>query len=98
MTQNIDFEQEKQIFDERGFIGPCTLFEPDVMRAWWKEQRIALMDAENQKKACFDNPMNYDRHLDIPGLSKLVQEPALVRRFQNLLGPDVLCWRTEFFP
>lgn len=90
--------QEKKLFEEQGFIGPFKLWEPEVMTAWWKEQRLALLDPANAASAAFSNPMNYDRHLDIPGLSRLVSEPAIVRRFQNLIGPDILCWRTEFFP
>jgi len=93
-----DFVAEKKTFEDRGFIGPFKLWEPEVMTAWWKEQRMALLDPKNNERAVFQNPMNYDRHLDIPGLTRLVSEPALVRRFQNLIGPDVLCWRTEFFP
>lgn len=94
----MDLETDKKVFDERGFIGPFTLWEPDVMTAWWKEQRRALLDPKNKERAAFQNPVNYDRHLDIPGLTRLVGEPAIVRRFQALIGPDVLCWRTEFFP
>lgn len=94
----MNLDEEKQQFEERGFIGPFKLWEPEVMTAWWKEQRLALLDPANTARATFDNPLNYDRHLDIPGLSRLVSEPAIVRRFQNLIGPDVLCWRTEFFP
>ena len=95
---DFDPQGETRTFEERGFIGPFTLWEPEVMSAWWKEQRRALLNPENAAKAAFNNPVNYDRHLDIPGLSKLVSEPAIVRRFQNLIGPDVICWRTEFFP
>ncbi len=94
----MDLEADKKLFAEQGFIGPFKLWEPEVMTAWWKEQRRALLDPRNTERATFDNPVNYDRHLDIPGLSRIVSEPAIVRRFQALIGPDVLCWRTEFFP
>lgn len=94
----MDLAAEKELFEEQGFIGPFKLWEPEVMTAWWKEQRKELLSPKNAERATFNNPANYDRHLDIPGLSKLITEPALVRRFQALIGPDVLCWRTEFFP
>lgn len=94
----MDLEAEKALFEERGFIGPFTLFEREQMVAWWKEQRRALLDPANDASKAFNNPINYDRHLDISGLTRLVSEPAIVRRFQALLGPDILCWRTEFFP
>jgi chlorinating enzyme len=86
-------------FNEKGFMGPLKLWEPEQMTAWWKTQRAALLDPVKGSRAPFPgNPMNYDRHLDISGLSKLISEPAIVRRFQAILGTDILCWRTEFFP
>lgn len=94
----MNLEAEKRLFEEQGFIGPFKLWEPEVMTAWWKEQRRALLDPKNKERATFASTLNYDRHLDIPGLSGLVSEPAIARRFQALIGPDVLCWRTEFFP
>ncbi|MGR9556470.1 chlorinating enzyme (plasmid) [Rhizobium leguminosarum] len=94
----IDFEAERKAFNEQGVVGPLKLWEPEVMTAWWREQRLSLLDPANTERAVFRNPANYDRHLDVPGLSQIISEPALVRRFQSLIGPDVLCWRTEFFP
>jgi chlorinating enzyme len=94
----MNLEAEKRLFDQQGFIGPFKLWEPEEMTAWWKAQRRALLDPKNTERAAFNNPVNYDRHLDIPGLSKIVSEPAIARRFQALIGSDVLCWRTEFFP
>jgi non-haem Fe2+, alpha-ketoglutarate-dependent halogenase len=85
-------------FNEQGFLGPFKLWEPDVMRAWWKEQRGQLLDPERNRRKVFDNPVNYDRHLDISGLGRLISEPAIVKRMQSVIGPDVVCWRTEFFP
>lgn len=98
MEREMDLEADKKTFEEQGFIGPFTLWEPEEMTAWWKKQRAALLDPRNTERATFDNPVNYDRHLDVPGLSRLISEPAIVRRMQALIGPDVQCWRTEFFP
>jgi non-haem Fe2+, alpha-ketoglutarate-dependent halogenase len=94
----MDLEADKKAFAEQGFIGPFKLWEPEEMRAWWKVQRKALLDPANSARKVFDNPVNYDRHLDIPGLSRIITEPAIVRRMQALIGADILCWRTEFFP
>jgi non-heme Fe2+,alpha-ketoglutarate-dependent halogenase len=94
----VNADSERRQFDEQGFLGPFTLWEPDVMTAWWKEQRAKLLDPRYNSRPVFDNPLNYDRHLDISGLSQLISEPAIVERMQAIIGPDVLCWRTEFFP
>lgn len=43
--------------------------------------------------------MNYrDRHLDESAVLNLFQHPALIERCAQLLGPDLLLWRTQFFP
>lgn len=94
----MDLENDKKTFAEQGYIGPFTLWEPEQMTAWWRGQRKALLDPANDARKVFGNPVNYDRHLDIPGLSRLITEPAIVRRMQALIGPDIFCWRTEFFP
>ncbi|MFI0939422.1 chlorinating enzyme [Streptomyces sp. NPDC021020] len=94
----MDLETDVKTFDEQGFIGPFTLWEPEEMTAWWKQQRKALLDPANNERKAFDNPVNYDRHLDISGLGRLITEPEIVERMQALIGPDILCWRTEFFP
>lgn len=94
----MDLEADRRTFEERGFIGPFTLWEPDEMKRFWRRQRADLLNAETSARAVFDNPVNYDRHLDMSGLSRIISEPEIVRRMQALIGPDVLCWRTEFFP
>lgn len=94
----MDRDTDAATFAERGYIGPFTLWEPEEMTAWWKTTRKALLDPENDARKAFDNPVNYDRHLDIPALSRLVTDPAIVRRMQAQIGPDIFCWRTEFFP
>jgi non-heme Fe2+,alpha-ketoglutarate-dependent halogenase len=94
----MDLETDRKTFAEQGYIGPFTLWEPEEMTGWWKVQRKALLDPANNARKVFDNPVNYDRHLDIPGLGKLITEPEIVRRMQAIIGPDIFCWRTEFFP
>jgi chlorinating enzyme len=94
----MDLESDRKAFAEQGYIGPFTLWPPEEMAAWWKKQRKALLDPANDARKAFANPVNYDRHLDVPGLSRLITEPEIVRRMQTLIGPDIFCWRTEFFP
>jgi hypothetical protein len=38
-----------------------------------------------------------NRHLEEPKLAALYQHPALTERCAQLLGPDLLLWRTKFF-
>ena len=44
------------------------------------------------------NIANYDRHLDVDLLADHICNRRIVERLTSILGPDVLCWRTEFFP
>jgi non-heme Fe2+,alpha-ketoglutarate-dependent halogenase len=96
--------QELADFHERGYLGPITLYDPQEMKARWKQLRLELLDRSNaiyQDDAAVSgntNISNYDRHLDNDFLADHVCRPEIVDRVASILGPDVLCWRTEFFP
>lgn len=89
-------EHDKAFFDENGYMGPFKIYPPEVTEAMWQQIRLELLDRTNAVYG--DNVMNYDRHLDIGLLSDIVSHPAIVSRVQRVLGPDILCWRTEWFP
>src|SRR5262245_51616907 len=83
-------------FYEKGFAGPFTMYEPEEMTEIWEQARMDLLDTES---AAFPKSrLNYDRHLDLPALSTMISHPRLVDRISSILGPNVLCWRTEWFP
>lgn len=96
--------EELALFQRQGFIGPFVAYEPDEIKAAWKRVRLDLFD---RSKAVYAGPetgsgivhiSNYDRHLDHPFLAEHVCRPQIVDRLNSILGPDVACWRTEFFP
>ncbi|EGJ35267.1 MULTISPECIES: chlorinating enzyme [Moorena] len=88
--------EEKQFFRDNGYIGPFTLFQPEEILELWNEIRMDLLDRET---APFPNSkMNYDRHLDIQALSDIISHPKIAHRVSSLLGSNVLCWRTAWFP
>jgi non-heme Fe2+,alpha-ketoglutarate-dependent halogenase len=89
-------ETEKEFFYANGYVGPFTLYEPDQMTRIWEEVRMDILDAS---KAPFpDSKLNYDRHLDLLALNQIISHPRLVDRVSSILGPDILSWRTEWFP
>lgn len=95
-------DDELKTFHERGYIGPVTLFEPEVMKQMWRRQRLKLMDRAGaiypvDAVSGNTNLANYDRHLDNEFLADLACNPRIVDRMVSILGPDVLCWRSEFF-
>jgi non-heme Fe2+,alpha-ketoglutarate-dependent halogenase len=96
--------EELERFHAQGFIGPFKVYEVEEMRQLWRKERIQLMDrsmAAYQGEAAESgntNISNYDRHLDSAMLADHITRPEIVDRVTSVLGPDVLCWRTEFFP
>ncbi|WP_405469143.1 chlorinating enzyme [Streptomyces canus] len=105
--QDLDFSltaEEIEQFHRSGFIGPFDLYEPEEMEKNLRALRPKLL---NTKKAIYSqdkavsgvtNLANYDRHLDVDFLAEHISKPEIVHRVASLLGPDVLCWRSEFFP
>lgn len=96
--------QEIDRFHRDGFIGPFDLYPEEDMERALRRIRPKLINTKtsiySQKQAASGstNLANYDRHLDIDFLAEHISRPEIVDRVASLLGPDVLCWRTEFFP
>lgn len=96
--------EELKSFHTQGYFGPFKVYEIDEMRQNWRRERMRLMDRSDavyQDEAASSgntNISNYDRHLDSAFLADHISRPQIVDRVASVLGPDVLCWRTEFFP
>jgi non-heme Fe2+,alpha-ketoglutarate-dependent halogenase len=105
-TENKDYRLSKDelaTFERDGYIGPIKLYETDEMTERWNAIRSQLPDRSaavypDDSRDGVTNISNYDRHLDIDLLSEHIMHPGIVDRVVSILGPDVLCWRTEFFP
>ncbi|MFE0417504.1 chlorinating enzyme [Streptomyces tendae] len=91
-------------FHSRGYFGPFKVYEVEEMRRAWRGERLRLMDREHAvyrseaAESGNTNIANYDRHLDSSYLADHITQPRITDRVTSVLGPDVLCWRTEFFP
>ncbi len=91
-------------FRRDGFFGPFQVYEIDEMRQNWRRARLQILDRskavyrDDAAMAGNTNIANYDRHLDMEFLARHITRPEIVHRVTSVLGPDVLCWRTEFFP
>jgi non-heme Fe2+,alpha-ketoglutarate-dependent halogenase len=90
-----DIRGDIDSFARNGFIGPVKLYEPEEASDLIREIRINNQDTS---QAMYNNSVNYDRHFDIPELTRHVAHPTIVKYLNAILGPDVLCWRTEWFP
>ncbi len=63
------------------------------------QDRASSQDGVRSKYETNILAMNYrDRHLEVDTLLNLFKHPALTERCAQLLGPDLLLWRTQFFP
>lgn len=92
---------ELEDFNANGFSGPFTVMDSEEMKADWKRERIKLFDRRNvvySEAEPGSGVYDYDRHLDNPFLADLICRPEIVDKVVSILGPDVLCWRSEFFP
>jgi non-heme Fe2+,alpha-ketoglutarate-dependent halogenase len=106
-TKKADFSlnaDELAQFHRNGYIGPFDLYEPDAMEANLRALRPKLLNSKtsvySQDKAISGNTnlASYDRHLDVDFLAEHIGRPEIVGRVSSILGPNTLCWRTEFFP
>ncbi|HEY3609259.1 MAG TPA: chlorinating enzyme [Pseudonocardiaceae bacterium] len=90
-----DIRDDIDRFGRDGFVGPIKLYEPDEAAALIREIRI---NNQNDSRALYQNSVNYDRHFDIPELARHISHPTIVKYLTAILGPNVLNWRTEWFP
>ncbi|TDB90677.1 chlorinating enzyme [Actinomadura sp. KC216] len=104
MSQFTLTPDELDAFQQNGYAGPFTLYDPEEMASRWRKERLRLLD---RKDAVYQdteavsqgtNISNYDRHLDNAFLAEHIARPEIVHRVASILGDDVLCWRSEFFP
>ncbi len=91
---------ELEAFKDNGFAGPFDVYDPAEMRETYKKLRPEIFDRSH---AVYDLPASsllagYDRHLDIDFFSRHIMRRQILDRVEGILGPDLLCWRSEMFP
>jgi non-haem Fe2+, alpha-ketoglutarate-dependent halogenase len=97
-------DEELASFHRDGYIGPFDLYDEADMESNLRALRPKLLNTKNaiyrSERAISGatNLSSYDRHIDIDFLAQHITRPEIVDRVSSILGPDVLCWRTEFFP
>jgi non-heme Fe2+,alpha-ketoglutarate-dependent halogenase len=96
--------EELASFQKNGYLGPLTIYTPAEMAEMWRKVHRETLDRSYAAYPEVDasigapNIFNYDRHLDIDLLAEHVCNQKIVDRVAAILGPDILCWRSEFFP
>jgi non-heme Fe2+,alpha-ketoglutarate-dependent halogenase len=95
---------ELEQFHRDGYIGPFDLYDEEEMERNLRALRPKLLNTKNAvysgrgAASGVTNLANYDRHLDIDFLAEHITRPEIVDRVASILGPDTMCWRSEFFP
>jgi non-heme Fe2+,alpha-ketoglutarate-dependent halogenase len=98
--------EQLAFFRENGYIGPLQVYAPDEMDRVWRAIQRGMLDRSHAAypldgslaATTKTNIVNYDRHLDIDLLAQHVCHPKIAAWAASILGPDILCWRSEFFP
>ena len=86
-------EKDIKLFYTQGFLGPFDAFSHDEMMDF-KREVLAL---ENEKSKTYGWATPRDRHFESPRLWNYMKCPAITERCAQLLGPDLLVWRSQYF-
>lgn len=92
--------EEMQAFRKNGYAGPFDLYDQEEILKKYKAIRADLFDREH---AIYDLSLKsvisgYDRHFDVNDLSRHIGRREIVDKLNDILGPDLNCWRSETFP
>ena len=80
-------------YREQGFLSP--------IRVTGEDEALALRTTLETIEAGMGGPLRGDlrhkTHLLFPFLADLVRHPKILDAIEDLLGPDILCWSSNFF-
>jgi non-heme Fe2+,alpha-ketoglutarate-dependent halogenase len=87
-------------FRSNGFIGPFDLYDAEWIRERYKRLRGEMFDRSRAvyKLEHTSRLAGYDRHLDVDFFSQHIIRKEITEKVAGVLGPDVICWRSEMFP
>ena len=85
-TQIVQYEAE-------GFISPIRVMD----EAAANEIRARLEEYEQRSGGPLRGDLRHKAHLLFPWLADLVRQARILDAVEDLYGPDLLCWTTNFF-
>jgi non-haem Fe2+, alpha-ketoglutarate-dependent halogenase len=88
----LSHDQLKQFY-ENGYLGPFDAFTREQMQDFKKD----LLAIEQGVSKTYNFVTPRDRHLEMPRLWNYMKSPAITERVAQILGPDLLCWRSQIF-
>lgn len=103
-------EEQIKFFYDNGYLAPLKLFSPDEMAEILAEVENEVFEpgdvgrtygrlATYRKSKVYQGVRNSrDRHLDCPAVLKLALQKGIYEQVAQLMGPDLLLWRTQLLP
>lgn len=76
-----------------GYLAPVKVMDEGEAR----KLRAALETIEAGMGGPLRGDIRHKAHLLFPFLADLIRHPAILDAIEDLLGPDILCWNTNFF-
>jgi hypothetical protein len=92
MPKLLSDEQIAQ-YDEQGFLAPIRVMEEGEALAL----RRKLETVEAEMGGPLRGDLRHKTHLLFPFLAELVRHPKILDAIEDALGPDILCWSSNFF-
>src|SRR6266850_60206 len=80
-------------YREAGYLAPIRIMSEDAAACL----RQALERVEAHMGGPLAGDLRHKSHLLFPFLADLVRHPVLLDAVEDLLGPDLLCWNSNFF-
>ena len=86
-------EAQVQRFRDEGFVSPVRVMSPQEAG----EYRRRLERFEADAGGPLRGDLRHKSHLLFAWLAELVRHPRILDAVEDLYGPDLLCWTTNFF-
>ncbi len=86
-------EDQVAAYEREGYLAPV----PVMSEAEARSLRGTLEAIESRMGGPLRGDLRHKAHLLFPFLAELIRHPAILDAVEDLLGPDILCWNTNFF-
>ena len=86
-------DQQVQAFREHGFLAPFAVATPELV----KDMRSRLESHEKSQGGVLRGSHRFKNHLLFRWLSDFIRTPKILDAVEDLIGPDILVWSTDWW-
>jgi Phytanoyl-CoA dioxygenase (PhyH) len=86
-------EDQVAAYQRDGYLAPVAVMSEAEARAL----RARLETIEAGMGGPLRGDLRHKAHLLFPFLAELIRHPGILDAIEDVLGPDILCWNTNFF-